>query len=207
MKSMLEASGLRAVILPDSVRPVDREDWIEKHLKEIDVLIVHPKRVMTGLDLVQFPTLVWYQLGYSTHVLRQASARARRPIQTLPCKVIFLYYEGTIQEQALHLMGEKEAASQSLEGKFDTRGLKALMNGGDNDDIMLALSQGLKRDVDPAKAWKEVDKVENPFRRQSPPDPEGDLPLLSILDRSTSSPGPCSTSSMTEEMPLLALLS
>ena len=39
------------------------------------------------LDLVAFPSLIWYQVGYSTHVLRQASARARRPIQSKPCIV------------------------------------------------------------------------------------------------------------------------
>ena len=57
--------------------------------------------------VIEFPSLIWYQTGYSTHVLRQASARARRPTQTKPCKVFFLYYAGTIQETALALMGEQ----------------------------------------------------------------------------------------------------
>jgi len=71
------------------VKPEDREDWIEKHLDQLEVLIVYPKRVMTGLDLITFPSLIWYQTGYSTHVLRQASARDRRPTQTQPCVVWF----------------------------------------------------------------------------------------------------------------------
>jgi len=99
VQKVLTDAGLRAVIMPDTVQPIAREDWIAKHLDEIDVLIVHPKRVMTGLDLIAFPTLIFYQLGYSTHVLRQASARARRPTQTKPCKVVFLYYRGTIQKR------------------------------------------------------------------------------------------------------------
>src|SRR5579862_8185374 len=70
LKLMAE-SNVRALILPDTVRPEAREDWINRHLDEIDVLICHPKRVMTGLDLVGFPSLIWYQTGYSTHVLRQ----------------------------------------------------------------------------------------------------------------------------------------
>ena len=121
IKNLLTDSGVRAVLLPDTVKPVAREDWIARHVAEMDVLIAHPKRVMTGLDLIQFPSLIWYQVGYSTHVLRQASARARRPKQTKPCKVFFLYYGNTIQEQAMALMGEKEAASQALEGVFDTQ--------------------------------------------------------------------------------------
>jgi len=163
MKKALDAAGIKAVILPDSVQPIKREDWIKKNLAKIEVLIVHPKRVMTGLDLIQFPTLVWYQVGYSTHVLRQASARSRRPTQKLPCKVIFLYYEGTIQEQALGLMGEKEAASQALEGVFDTRALKAMMNGGESDDILAALAKNLGPERQLSEVWKEVDAADNPF--------------------------------------------
>ena len=153
---ILTDAGIRALVMPDTVKPEAREDWIEKHMAKMDVLIVHPKRVMTGLDLVQFPSLIWYQTGYSTHVLRQASARARRPIQTLPCKVFFLYYAGTIQETALALMGEKEAASQALEGTFDTNALRAMMNGGANDDIIAALANRLEtgQKIDAKAAWK-----------------------------------------------------
>jgi hypothetical protein len=156
---LITDAGIRAVVMPDTVKPEAREDWIERHLPEIDVLIVHPKRVMTGLDLIAFPTLIWFQTGYSTHVLRQASARARRPTQTKPCKVFFLYYAGTIQEQALALMGEKEAASQALEGTYDTNALRAMMNGGDNDDIIAALATTLDtgKKMNAQAAWKSAE--------------------------------------------------
>ena len=156
---LLTNAGIRALIMPDTVKPEAREDWIEKHLDEIDVLIVHPKRVMTGLDLVGFPSLIWYQTGYSTHVLRQASARARRPIQTKPCKVFFLYYAGTIQESALSIMGEKESVSLALEGVFDTGALRAMMNGTENDDILAALASTLDtgKKIDARAAWKNTE--------------------------------------------------
>ena len=54
---LLTDAGIRALIMPDTVKPEAREDWIEKHLAEMDVLICHPKRVMTGLDLIAFPSL------------------------------------------------------------------------------------------------------------------------------------------------------
>ena len=68
----------------------------------------------------------------------------------------FLYYAGTIQEQALALMGEKEAASQALEGTFDTNALRAMMNGGESDDIIAALANSLEtgKKVDAKAAWK-----------------------------------------------------
>ena len=37
------------------------------------VCICHPKLVQTGLDLLDFPTILFYETGYSTYVLRQAS--------------------------------------------------------------------------------------------------------------------------------------
>jgi SNF2 family DNA or RNA helicase len=167
---LLSDAGIRALVMPDTVKPEAREDWIERHLPDMDVLIVHPKRVMTGLDLVGFPSLIWYQTGYSTHVLRQASARARRPIQTKLCKVFFLYYAGTIQETALGLMGEKEAASQALEGTFDTNALRTMMNGGENDDIIAALASTLDtgKKVDARAAWKVELK---PVRKPKQPKP------------------------------------
>ena len=163
---ILTDAGIRALIMPDSVKPEAREDWIEKHMDEMDVLIVHPKRVMTGFDLITFPTLIWFQTGYSTHVLRQASARARRPTQTQPCKVYFLYYGGTIQEQALALMAEKEAAAQSLEGKFDCSALRTMMNGGADSDIIAALANSLEvgKKVDARAAWKLDAPREQPAR-------------------------------------------
>ncbi len=170
LKLLIDA-GIRALVMPDTVKPEAREDWIEKHGAEMDVLIVHPKRVMTGLDLVQFPSLIWYQTGYSTHVLRQASARARCPTQTQSCKVFFLYYAGTIQEQALALMGEKEAASQALEGTFDTNALRAMMNGGKDDDIIAALANHLEvgQKVDARAAWRVEPK---PARKPKVPKPK-----------------------------------
>jgi len=159
MLVLLERNRIRAMALPDKIKPDEREDWIERNVSQMDVLIAHPKRVMTGLDLIQFPSLIWYQCGYSTHVLRQASARARRPTQTMPCRVIFLYYANTVQEVAMSLMGEKEAASQMLEGVFDTTALRALMNGGECDDILTALANRIGETLDAKSAWSKVQDI------------------------------------------------
>jgi hypothetical protein len=183
VQQLLKSANLRAVIMPDTVQPIAREDWIAKHLDEMDVLIVHPKRVMTGLDLIAFPSLIFYQLGYSTHVLRQAGARARRPTQRQVCKIYFLYYQNTIQEWALALMGEKEAASQALEGTFDVHALRGMMNGGDNDDIVAALANSLEsgRNLDAKSAW-------NPVKSQ--PVAVAPVQIGTVLTRPPSSPRP-----------------
>jgi len=130
-----------------------REAWLLRHERDMDVLITHPKRVMTGLDLIPFPTLVWYQVGFEAVVLRQASARARRPGQTQDCRVVYFYYRKTKQDDALALMGQKEKASTALEGKVDMAALDAMMNGTDHD-MLTALSQALG--LDARSAWTQT---------------------------------------------------
>jgi len=56
------------------------------------------------------------------------------------------------------LMGEKEAAAQSLEGKFDCQALRTMMNGGASDDIVAALASSLEHKVSAQDAWKKMDK-------------------------------------------------
>ena len=43
----------------DAVAPKRREAWVAERVKQgIDVLLCHPRLVQTGLDLIDFPTLV-----------------------------------------------------------------------------------------------------------------------------------------------------
>ena len=74
----------------DAVAPNRREAWVADKVKQgIDVLICHPRLVQTGLDLIDFPTIVWDETGYSVYVVRQASRRSWRIGQTRPVKVVF----------------------------------------------------------------------------------------------------------------------
>ncbi len=161
--AMLRRNGIRACIPGPSFdnKPAMREEWIAQHEHEFDVLLVNPRKVMTGLDLLGFPTLIFYQIGMSTHVLRQAGARARRPSQTQACENYYIFYKQTVQEKAMALMGEKEAASLALEGVFDTAALRALMNGGQDSDILSALAHSMDdEEIDVAAAWKKVQDAE-----------------------------------------------
>ena len=45
-----------------AVAPDKREAWVADKVKQgIDVLICHPRLVQTGLDLIDFPTIAWYE--------------------------------------------------------------------------------------------------------------------------------------------------
>ena len=61
----LQANGLRVSILGGNVDPRKREEWIAKRVNTIDALICNPRLVETGLDLVQFSTVVFFEIEYS----------------------------------------------------------------------------------------------------------------------------------------------
>jgi hypothetical protein len=114
-KAMLEAAGLRAAIL--RAPPNKREGWVEKQVKAgVNVIISHPRKVETGIDLLDFPTIVWMAIDYSVYTVLQASRRSWRIGQTRPVKVYYFCYEETIQEDALHLVAAKVAASLRVNG-------------------------------------------------------------------------------------------
>jgi hypothetical protein len=112
----LAAVGVSARVLPASLKPEHREAWVQRHADELDALIVNPQKVDTGLDLVMFGSIVWYEVSYSLYMMWQAMRRVWRLGQTKPVEVIFLAYRDTLEDPALRLMGKKLYAAQLLYG-------------------------------------------------------------------------------------------
>ena len=141
MEEILTRHGFRvAVMKADAVAPERREAWVSEQVaKGIDVLICHPRLVQTGLDLIDFPTLCWYETDYSVYVMRQASRRSWRIGQTQPVRVVFMAYRNTLQADALKLVAKKLQSSLAVEGELPEEGLAAF--GDDGDDLMLALAR------------------------------------------------------------------
>src|SRR3546814_20396347 len=74
LKVLLEQEGFKVAVLRASVDASRREDWIAEQLdRGIDVLITNPELVKTGLDLLEFPTIVFLQSGYNVYSLQQAA--------------------------------------------------------------------------------------------------------------------------------------
>lgn len=150
LPALLESEGIKTAVLKSSVKAEIREEWIKKQLNEnIDVLICNPTLIETGLDLLDFTTIIYYQMGYNLYTMRQASRRSWRLSQTKDVEVYFLYYKKTIQEQALSLMATKLQASMAIEGKFSEEGLNALSNNEDIfSQIASSVAEGIKDTVD-----------------------------------------------------------
>jgi hypothetical protein len=171
LETILRQAGFRVVVLRSSVPTEKREDWYERQLQAgVEVVVCHPKLVETGLDLLAFPTLYFYETGYSLHTLRQASRRSWRIGQRQQVRVKFVTYAGTMQETCLRLMGKKMLVALMLEGKFSGEGLMAL---DADEDLMSAMARELVEKAGVGESadlvWRQLDKERGQFVPQPPP--------------------------------------
>ncbi len=157
MEEFLSRHGFKvAVMKADAVAPERREAWVAQRVEEgVDVLVCHPRLVQTGLDLVDFPTICWYETDYSVYTMRQASRRSWRIGQTEPVQVVFMAYRNTLQADALQLVAKKLQSSLAVEGELPEDGLAAY--GDDGDDLMLALARKI------VAGEEDADSVESVF--------------------------------------------
>ena len=160
LEHVLSAAGFRVAVLRSSVPTQKREEWYDRQLEAgVEVVVCHPKLVETGLDLLAFPTLYFYQTGYSLHTLRQASRRSWRIGQKLPVRVKFLTYKGTMQETCLRLMGKKMLVALMMEGKFSGEGLQSL---DADEDLMSAMARELVEKAGVGESadqiWRQLDR-------------------------------------------------
>ncbi len=159
MQAFLTRNGFRAAVMKaDQVAPDKREAWVAKQVAQgVDVLICHPRLVQTGLDLIDLPTIVWFETDYSVYTMRQASRRSWRIGQTEPVKVVFMAYRHTLQADALKFVAQKLQSSLAVEGELPEDGLAAY--GDEGDDLLLALARKL------VSAEEDADSVESVFEQ------------------------------------------
>ena len=141
LQDKLVQHGFSPLILrSDTVRSESREEWLEKQMKTIryDCLICNPNLVKTGLDLLDFPTIVFFQCGYSVYTLRQASRRSWRIGQDQPVRVFLMSYADSMQDKALSLMAQKMETSLAVEGVLSEQGLAAMSSSENSIFVELA---------------------------------------------------------------------
>ncbi|ABM31145.1 helicase-related protein [Paracidovorax citrulli] len=139
LKRILELEGFKVAVLRATVDASRREDWIAEQVdRGIDVLITNPELVKTGLDLLDFPTIVFMQSGYNVYSLQQAARRSWRIGQKQDIRVIFLGYAASSQMACLKLMAQKIMVAQSTSGDIPESGLDVLNQDGDSVEVALA---------------------------------------------------------------------
>lgn len=184
LQRILNNEGIRTAVLRSTVDTSKREGWYARRAKEgVQVVISHPKLVETGLDLLDFPTIIFYESGYSLHTLRQASRRSWRIGQRRPVRVKFLCNEGTMQTGCLRLMGKKLLVALTMEGKFAGEGLQSI---DEDDDMLSAMARelvernGIGESAD--AVWKALNAehqklfpTSSPVEEVAPPELSGNL--------------------------------
>jgi len=157
LSEKLQHHGFNPLVLRgQAVKPEQREDWLKEQLAtgQYDCLLCNPNLVKTGLDLLDFPTIVFFQCGYSVFTLRQASRRSWRIGQNLPVRVFYLAYAGTMQDKALSLMAQKMETSLAVEGELPDQGLAALSESENSMLYELAKAlTGQQQVEDVSTAW------------------------------------------------------
>ena len=152
----------RTFILKNTVDAERREAVIEREIaKGTNVVLCNPELVKTGLDLIHFPTLIFYELVFNLSTLMQAAARSYRLNQTHEhCKVVYLYAEGTMEQTAVQLMSRKQRAAKLLTGDIGLTGLDALTEseGGFEEALLEAIGRDESL-LDPSQLFKASDAV------------------------------------------------
>lgn len=143
VRSLLEVEGFKVAVLRSTVDAAKREDWVAEQVdRGVDGIICNPELVKTGLDLLEFPTIVFLQTGFNVYTVQQAARRSWRIGQRKPVRVYFLGYAETTQMDCLKLMGKKIAVSQSTSGEMPESGLDVL-NETQVDSLEVALAREL----------------------------------------------------------------
>ena len=169
------ARGKTLILESQSPQASAREAWIQEKAEKTRVFITNPKCVETGIDLIfyvrgikyNYPTLIFYQLGYNLFTIWQASRRAFRLIQTEECRTYYLASLGTVQTEVIKMIGEKQVATAAIQGAgFSSEGLSAMASGvdprirlantmaedcSDTEESIQSMFDVLKRDAEEAE--------------------------------------------------------
>jgi hypothetical protein len=116
----------------NDMRPSKRELWIKRNAPLMDCLMVNAGLVKTGLDLVMFSDIVFYETNTSLYTVWQAMRRVWRLGQKLPVTTTFLAYDAAVETALLDLMGEKMKAAMLLYGD---NAAGALVDSDGEDDL------------------------------------------------------------------------
>lgn len=141
---ILREHGIRAARLPASVAPEYREEALAKALSSgYNAVVLNPELIKTGLDLLDFPTLVFMQQSNMVDTLQQASRRSWRLGQTSPVRVYFCAYDCLPQMYAIQRLARKVMVSQQARGTLAGMGLAETLDVSDEHVSLLAMAKAL----------------------------------------------------------------
>ena len=135
-----------AILRSTTVKPGARGAWFAAREQDgTQLVLCHPGLVETGMNLIEWPEIVFAEPTYSLYRAMQARKRALRPTQTRDCNVTWLSYTETMIEQALDIIGSKATAATLLNGDDLSSGLLQIDPGM---SLLQELAKRVMRDDD-----------------------------------------------------------
>lgn len=119
IKKVFKDHGIESEILANT-SPDKRFEWLQNaEERGVKVIITNLRLVEVGLDLITWPTLIFYQGSYDINSVRQASRRSWRIGQTRECRVYYMIADGTQQVSQFQSCMLKRAHAMIAEGRLD----------------------------------------------------------------------------------------
>ena len=143
------------VLSANDMSPAKREAWIKLNAPGMDALLVNPRLIETGLDLLSFSHVVFYETSTSLYTVYQSLHRVFRLGQKRAVQIDFLAYQNTIEERILSRMGRKMKAAQTLYGKEAA----GVLVEADDDDIQRQLIREALQGKAAANAGEMVERM------------------------------------------------
>ncbi|WP_019156904.1 helicase-related protein [Robertmurraya massiliosenegalensis] len=120
LQKVLKNNGVDSVILDGKVSVDARFEWLEQQeQKGTRVIITNQRLVEVGLDLLAFPTIIFWQMNDDINTVRQAAKRSHRLGQHKHCEVLFLVNDKTQQMAQFQRLMSRRVSALLVEGAIE----------------------------------------------------------------------------------------
>lgn len=159
IQKILRDHGIDSAILPSNLGSDKRLAWLEKKAEEGQkVIISNINLIGEGLDLLGWPSIIFYQLDGNIDIVRQAGGRAWRIGQMQECRNYYILANGTQQIPAFETVMARRGHALLVEGKIDR---SVLSNYARDAFTTLAADIALYMDREQAvNQWQEFARAE-----------------------------------------------
>ncbi len=143
LRKLMTDVGLPVAVLKSKISSRKREAWIEQQVQNgVKVLITNMELVKTGLDLIHFPTEIFFEPNYSVFTMQQALRRPLRLTQKYDVDAYYFVHRDTMESAAVALIIEKIAAAEKVNGNSLEASLMA--SQANADDVLSQLGKVLQ---------------------------------------------------------------
>lgn len=120
LQKVLADNDIKSSVLTSAVPSEKRVEWLEKQLEGgCQVLIANMRLLEVGLNLIDFSSLILYQLSYDINTIRQIARRHWRIGAYRECRVYYMLYNLSQQLAQFENIMIKRAHALMTEGRLD----------------------------------------------------------------------------------------